>query len=157
MGAVGKILTEVKSGRCDPSSLKGYALRVHEQAHSRPLPSTITDLETGIEELVLLFNEVPLSSRSRMIDRLDYGLYFDMRKRDIERFEAVKKQWCSFLVNKYSTVAKLNESWNTSFKTFEEVTIDKKSTKPTSKKEIAVNEFWESVGKDKELLSIEEE
>src|SRR5579884_3555486 len=36
MGPVGKILNEVKSGRMDPTSLKGYALRVHEAAQQFP-------------------------------------------------------------------------------------------------------------------------
>ncbi|MBY0552131.1 MAG: hypothetical protein K2W95_32915 [Candidatus Obscuribacterales bacterium] len=161
MGPVGKILYEVRSGRSDAASLKGYALRVQEQANARPSVSSIADLEKGIEELVQLMEKVPLAFRDRLIDKLDYGLYFDMRKRTLEKKEAVINQWQTFLSSRYSTIAELNSSWKEEYQSFDKVMIQKKSAgsraKDASAKQVDTVEFWESIGKDKEVLVAEEE
>ncbi|MBX9685299.1 MAG: hypothetical protein K2X27_01280 [Candidatus Obscuribacterales bacterium] len=161
MGAVGKILYEVKSGRSDAASLKGYALRVQEQNTSKLSSSSIADLETGIDELVRLYNEVPLSSRDQLLDRLDYGLYFDMRKRMLERKELIFKQWFDFLNAKYKDISNLNSAWKENFESFERVVIQKKSagsrSKDATQKQTDIFEFWESIGRDKEVLVAEEE
>jgi len=88
MGPVGKILSEVKSGRRDAGSLKGYAVRVHEGAGRSLSPPALQALEQGIEGLVGLLNAAPLTVHDRLLDRLDYGLYFDLRKKQVESKEA---------------------------------------------------------------------
>jgi len=161
MGSVGKILSEIRSGRSDAASLKGYALRVQEQSGSQLSTASIKDLESGIEDLVELFTGVPLAFRDQLIDRLDYGLYFDLRKKNLERKEAIIKQWHSFLLNRYAEIEKLNSAWKENHESLGDVMIQKKATGSRSKdatpKQVDVFEFWESVGKGNETLVIEEE
>lgn len=161
MGPIGKILYEVRSGRSDAASLKGYALRVQEQTNSRTSVSSVADLEKGIETLVQLMENVPLSFRDRLIDKLDYGLYFDLRKRMLEKKEAIIEQWQSFLSCRYSSIAMLNSAWKEEYPSFDRVMIPKKSAgsraQGASAKQVDIFEFWELVGKDKEVLVTEEE
>jgi hypothetical protein len=79
MGPVGKILNEIKSGRMDPASLKGYALRVHESSGKSPSAEAAAALEQGIDMLVELLGQVPTPYHDRLLDRLDYGLFFALR------------------------------------------------------------------------------
>lgn len=161
MGPIGKILNEVRSGRLDAASLKGYALRVQEQSAVRAELSAIQHLEAGIVGLVELVSGVPLSFRDKVIDRLDYGLYFDLRKRMLERREVFVDHWRKFLSEKYAGISDLNQSWKEVHKSFEDVPIQKKAVGSRSanstQKQNDVFEFWESVGKEKEVLVSEEE
>jgi hypothetical protein len=150
MGPVGKILGEVKSGRRDPPSLKGYAMRVHEATGRNPSPASLEALERGIDHLVRLLVETPVTTHDRLLDRLDYGLYYDLRKRAIESKEARRQAWLGFLREKYGSEARLSEAWGEEVGAFDELYLPRKgegskARKATAKKrDIAA--FWESQG-----------
>lgn len=149
MGPVGKILREVKSGRWDPASLKGYAIRVHE-ASGVPSLAGVEALEKGIDLLVGLLNGRPITAHERLLDRLDYGLYYELRKRALESKEARRQGWIQFLRNKYGSEASLSEAWEDEVVSFEELylprVVEGSKSKKASTKQRDIVAFWESQG-----------
>jgi len=146
MGPVGKILSEVKSGRRDPDFLKGYVLRIHELSQkSSPSPEALTALETGINLLTELLREVPVTVHDRLIDRLDYGLYFARRKKFLEWLQERNQDYRDWLQKNYSTVEGLNHVWATQFKSWEQVRYGGASSKSykeaSSKQREDMNKF----------------
>jgi hypothetical protein len=121
MGPVGKILNEVRSGRRDPTSLKGYAVRVHEATGRNPSPVA-----------------------------LDYGLYYDLRKRAVESREARRQAWIAFLQNKYKNEADLSEAWKEDIVSFGDLFLPRKAEGSKAKKATVrqhdIAAFWESQG-----------
>lgn len=150
MGPVGKILSEVKSGRRDPASLKGFAVRVHEATGRSPSPGGLQALEHGIDYLVKLLAEAPVANHDRLLDRLNYGLYYDLRKKAIESKEFRRQAWIAFLRNKYGSEAKLSEMWEDEVSSLDELYLPRKAegskTKKASVKQRDVAAFWESQG-----------
>ena len=150
MGPVGKILSEVKSGRRDPASLKGYAVRVHEAAGRGPSQAGLEALEEGIDHLVRLLGDAPLTGHDRILDRLDYGLYYDLRKRALQSKEARRQVWIGFLREKYGTPGRLSQAWGEAVSAFDEVYLPRKAEGSKGKRarvrQQDIAAFWESQG-----------
>lgn len=161
MGPVGKILSEVKSGRRDLASLKGYAVRVHEATGRNPSIAGLEALEEGINHLIGLLAEAPLTVHDRLLDRLDYGLYFDLRKKAIESKEARRQAWIGFLRDKYGNEAKLSEAWGEEGVSFADLYLPRKAegskARKATVKQQDVAAFWESQGATVALEDEEEE
>lgn len=161
MGPVGKILSEVKSGRRDLASLKGYAVRVHEATGRNPSIAGLEALEKGINHLIGLLAEAPLTVHDRLLDRLDYGLYFDLRKKAIASKEARRQAWIEFLRDKYGNEAKLSEAWGEEVMSFADLYLPRKAegskAKKATVKQQDVAAFWESQGTTVALEDEEEE
>ncbi len=103
MGPVGKILQEVKGGKWDAPSLTGYAMNIHL---SNPRVKGISEaarsaLDEGVTGLINLLKAAPVSMHDRILDRVDYGLYYLRRKKGLSWLESVRKQWAAFLRNRY--------------------------------------------------------
>jgi hypothetical protein len=150
MGPVGKILSEVKSGRRDAASLKGYAVRVHEATGRRLSPEGLEVLGQGIDLLVTLLEEAPITAHDRILDRLDYGLYYELRKTEFESKEARRQSWVEFLRKKHGNEEGLSEAWGEPVAGFDEVYLPRKSEgsrgKRASARQRDIAEFWESQG-----------
>lgn len=150
MGPVGKILGEVKSGRRDSASLKGYAVRVHEATGRHPSSACLEALEQGIDHLLKLLAEAPITAHDRLLDRLDYGLYYDLRKKELESKEARRQAWISFLRSKYQNEVALSEAWGEEVTSFDELYLPGKregsKTKKATVRRQDVATFWESQG-----------
>lgn len=150
MGPVGKILSEVKSGRRDPSSLKGFAVRVHEATGRSPSPGALEALEQGIDRLVATLSEAPLTAHDALLDRLDYGLYFDLRKKALESKEARRQVWIAFARDKYGDEGKLSAAWGEEISAFDDLYLPRKAEGAKSAKATAkqrdVAAFWASQG-----------
>ena len=150
MGPVGKILSEVKSGRRDPASLKGYAIRVHEATGRSPSPAGLEALEQGIDCLIRLLTEAPVTVHDRLMDRLDYGLYYDLRKEALESKETRRQAWIAFLRDKYGSEARLSDTWGEEVSNFDELYLPRKregsKTKKATARQQDVAAFWESQG-----------
>lgn len=149
MGPVGKILSEVKSGRRDAASLKGYALRVHEATQKRPSPAALGALEEGIDLLVKLLAGAPTTTHDRILDTLDYGLYYELRKQELESREARRQAWVEFLRKKYGNAQGLSEAWGKP-EDFDDVYLPRKAEgsrlKKANVRQRDIVEFWESQG-----------
>jgi hypothetical protein len=160
MGAVGKILSEVKSGRRDPASLKGYAVRIHEATAKTLSPTGLEALEQGINSLVKLL-EAPITVHDRILDRLDYGLYFDLRKKALAAKEARRQAWIEFLREKYGTEAQLSQAWSVEVNAFDDLYLPRKAEGSKARKATVrqqdIAAFWGSQGATVELDEEEEE
>jgi hypothetical protein len=150
MGPVGKVLSEVKSGRRDSASLKGYAVRVHESTGRSPSPPGLQALEEGIDHVVTLLADATITVHDRILDRLDYGLYYDLRKRALESKEARRQAWLGFLRAKYGTTSRLSEVWGEEVLTFDDLYLPLKAQgskgKKASMRQQDVAAFWQSQG-----------
>ncbi len=157
MGPVGKILSEVKSGRRDAASLKGFAIRVHEAMTKAPSTQALQALEQGIDRLVDVLNKAPLTAHDALLDRLNYGLYFDLRKKELQSKEARRQAWVAFLRERYSDEAKLSDAWNQPVTAFDDLYLPRKAEGSRSKKATPrqkdVAAFWEAQG----VAAVEEE
>lgn len=114
MGPVGKILQEIKKGNWDAEGLSGYAINVH--LHNPKTKGWISEnargyLEEGIEKLLALIRREPVTAQDRILELVDYGLYYRRRKKGIAWLEAVKKEWAEFLKTKYVTSEDLFKAW----------------------------------------------
>ena len=113
MGPVGKILQEVKGGKWDATSLSGYALNIHL---SNPRVKGISDaarsaLDEGVTKLIDLLKSAPVTAHDRILDRIDYGLYYLRRKKGLAWLESVRKDWAAFLRNRYGDGLSAAEAW----------------------------------------------
>ncbi len=113
MGPVGKILQEVKGGKWDAVSLTGYALNIHL---SNPKAKGVSDaaraaLEEGVIKLIGLLGSAPVAAHDRILDRIDYGLYYMRRKKGLEWLESIRNEWAAFLKAKYKDGESLATAW----------------------------------------------
>ena len=88
-------------------------MRVHEASQRSPSADALEALERGIDGLVALLgdSDIPVTIHDRILDRLDYGLYFDLRKQAIASKEARRQEYLAFLRNKYDDEAALAAAW----------------------------------------------
>jgi len=115
MGPVGQILQEAHASKWDAESLAGYALNIHlsnPKANGYISPEARKSLKEGIDRLLMLLNAVPVTAQDRVLDRIDYGLYFTRRAKGLEWAESVRQNFIGFLNDKYSTPEKLAQAWN---------------------------------------------
>jgi predicted RNA-binding protein with RPS1 domain len=113
MGPVGKILQDIKRGKWDAPSLSGYALNIHL---NNPKVKGMNDLarsalEEGITELLSLLKTVPVTAQDKVLELVDYGLYYERRKKSMIHFEKVKKDWVNFLSEKYQAGQEVAVAW----------------------------------------------
>lgn len=114
MGPVGKILQEIKRGRWDAEALSGYAINIH--LHNPKTNGWISEnarahLAEGIEKLLFLIGREPVTAQDRILELVDYGLYYRRRKKKMAWFEGVKNEWIRFLQEKYDTWEDLVQAW----------------------------------------------
>ncbi|MFZ5631596.1 MAG: hypothetical protein ACOY40_01990 [Bacillota bacterium] len=115
MGPIGKILQEVKRGKWDVEGLSGYALNIHlnnPKTKGRISNNAMVALEEGIEKLVSLIKKEPVTAQDRILELVDYGLYYRRRKKNLVWLESIKKEWAEFLRLKYDTWDNLAKAWS---------------------------------------------
>jgi hypothetical protein len=161
MGPVGKVLSEIKRGRRDPGYLKGYVVRVHEMQSRRgggPSAAAMEQLERGIDTTVNLLSATPVTFHDKILDRLDYGLYYELRKRQAASKEARTQMWRAQIKAKYGTVEELAAAWDEASISFDDLYLPPKTEASRSRKatnrQKDVADFWESQGKS---LAVDEE
>lgn len=114
MGPIGKVLQEARTGKWDAESLAGYALNIHlsnPKAKGYISPESREALREGVERLLELLKKVPVTARDKIVDRVDYGLYFLRRAKGLEWLETIRKEFIKFLREKYGGPEKLAEAW----------------------------------------------
>jgi hypothetical protein len=156
MGPIGKLLGKVKGGRRDPDELKGYILNVDRAVRSsskkaRKLSAEgIEALERSIDKTCLLLQGVPPTDQDKVIDRIDYGLYFDLRKTETIQKEARRQAYITFLRNKYGNEVNLSDAWGEEVGNFDELYLPRKAEgskgKKATIKQQDIAAFWESQG-----------
>ncbi len=115
MGPVAKILERAATRKWDAQALTGYALRVHEMNPKAKgyLSSTARQaLEDGTAQLVALCREIPVTAVAKVVERIDYSLYYARRKKGIEWLENTRQMFVRFLQDKYnSDFGRLTTAW----------------------------------------------
>lgn len=114
MGPVGKVLQEAGTGRWDANSLAGFALNIHlsnPRAKGFISEEARNALQDGIARLLDLLNGVPVTAQDKVLDRIDYGLYFLRRTKGLDWLERVRQDFQAFLRAKYGTPESLASSW----------------------------------------------
>ena len=97
--ALCKILQEVKSGKWDADSLAGYALNIHltnPKAKGFISQEARNSLTEGINRLLTLLKSSPVTVHDKILDRIDYGLYFMRRAKVMEAFEKLRQEFAVF-------------------------------------------------------------
>lgn len=114
MGPVAKVLERAQTRKWDAQSLTGYALRAHEmnpKARGYLSPAARQALEDGTTQLVALCREVPVTAVAKVVERIDYGLYYARRKKGIEWLENTRQMFVRFLQGKYGDFPRLAAAW----------------------------------------------
>lgn len=153
MGPVAKILERAQTRKWDAQALTGYALRVHEmnpKARGYLSPAARLALEDGTAQLVTLCREVPVTAVAKVVERIDYSLYYARRKKGIEWLEKTRQMFTRFVQDKYNgNLGALTESWGKDAKdigTFDEIRYpsNKSETykKASAAKKSDIDEFW---------------
>jgi hypothetical protein len=165
MGPAGKILQKVKGEKWDTSSLTGYALNIHM---ANPRSKFISDearafLEKGIDKLLCLLSKVPITAQDKVLERIDYGLYYERRKKGIMEREERRMKLVEFFQIKYNTPEKLAEAWGEKIdkigENFEKIWIPSKKDfdKFKGQKKNDFIEFFKEIEQKGYNLEIEEE
>jgi hypothetical protein len=116
MGPIGKVLQEARTGKWDAESLTGYALNIHlsnPKAKGYISQEARDALRDGINNLLNLLKreDVPITAQDKILDRIDYGLYFVRRAKGLEWMEKIRQEFINFLQKKYGTPVKLTAAW----------------------------------------------
>ena len=159
MGPVAKILDRAKTRKWRADAIKGYALRVHEMNPKSGFVSkdAIDSLSQGIDKLMELCESIPATLLNRVIEQIDYEIYFNRRKQTIEYFEDTRRKFNNYLRTRYSDDSELATAWNEPGLNFENVYYPSKNPKKANEqKKNDIKEFWSLPDSDK-LIPIEEE
>lgn len=115
LGPAGKAISELKAGRYDRDSLLGYTIRAQESAAGQGAsglhPETVEQLELAVDSILAALTAAPQPYHTAILDRLDYGLYYRLRRAELERKESVRRAWTDFLVTEYQTPERISEAW----------------------------------------------
>ncbi|MBV9300663.1 MAG: hypothetical protein JOY62_05580 [Acidobacteriaceae bacterium] len=136
LGPSGKAITELKAGRYHRDSLIGYTLRTHESARTRrwvpePQPEAISALERAVDQILEVLKSAPKPYHSEILDRLHYGLYYRLRRKQIERKEALRQKWVQFLEKRYKTKEAIGEAWKREMPELDAAILPKKQATAT--------------------------
>lgn len=159
MGPVAKILERAKTRKWRAGAIKGYALRIHEMNPKSGFVSkdAADKLSQGIDALMELCEKTPTTLLNRLLEQIDYEIYFNRRKKTIEYLEETRKRFIEFLKRQYSTGDTLATAWNEPGLTFEDVYYPSKNPKKANEQKKAnIAAFWKLPEAEK-LIPIEEE
>lgn len=104
MGPVATILERAATLKWDAQALTGYALRVHEmnpKSRGYLSPRARQALEDGTAQLVALCREIPVTAVAKVVEWIDYSLYYARRKKGIEWLENTRQMFVRFLQERY--------------------------------------------------------
>jgi len=159
MGPVAKILDRAKTRKWRADAIKGYALRIHEMNPKSGFvgKNAVDKLSQGIDDLMMLCEKTPATLLNRLIEQIDYEIYFSRRKKKIEQFEVTRKRFVEFLKGKYHTKEGLAAAWAEPNLAFEDVYYPSKNPKKANDtKKTDIGAFWKLPEAEK-IIPIEEE
>jgi len=112
-GPAGKLISILKSGKLSTkSALIGQITTIHESTGNRLTEESAKKLEKAVDALLEVLDGVPPTKRLRVLSEVDYGLYFERKKKLLEMLARNQEEWISFLKGKYQDINRLNEAWN---------------------------------------------
>lgn len=153
LGPAGKAITELKAGRYDRDSLIGYTLRTQESTPAGQRTSdlrldAVSALEKAVDEILNVLKAAPEPYHAAILDRLDYGLYYRLRRAQILQKEKARQDWIIFLTEKYGSAKALSEAWGREITELESLLLSKKQAPKGQKRSKAeqadIEEFYSS-------------
>lgn len=117
MGPVARILDRAKAGGYTEEALIGDAMRVHEmnpKARGYLSPVARQNLEDGTRRLLALCRNVPTTSIVKVIEQIDYSLYYERRTKGIKWLEEMRVRFGGFLKEKYANDEDYQRAWSKS-------------------------------------------
>ncbi len=151
MGPVPMILDGARVRKEDAKTLVGKAVRAHEMNENNRgylSPSALEALETGTQELLALCGDVPITTVTKVTERVRYTVYYARRKKAIEWLERTRKAFIQFLRERYTNETALATAWGEQSLKYDAVRFPSRKNKAftqandVKKKDIA--DFWDS-------------
>jgi len=104
MGPVGKIIGMAKNRKNTPEFIKARALRIHEMNRISGYVSSeaLQILEEAVDELLEFRQQLSPIELSRIMEMIDYEVYFNRRKKSILELEQIKKEFIEYLKDIYN-------------------------------------------------------
>lgn len=99
MGPVARVIELVKVKGASADHAVGFALRMHEmnpRARGYVSREAVEALEAGTRELLALVSMVPATRLARTLERVDYSLYYQRRKKGIAWLEEISRAFAAF-------------------------------------------------------------
>lgn len=151
MGPVPMILDGARVRKEDAATLVGRAVRDHEMNENNRgylSPSALEALETGTHDLLALCNEVPITTVSKVTERVRYTIYYARRKKNIEWLEQTRKAFIKFLRERYVDESALATAWGEKLSQFDDVRFPSRNNQAFRQandvKKGDIASFWES-------------
>ena len=155
LGPAGKAITELKSGRYHRGSLLGYTIRTQESSRrgqfttDLPLPAVVA-LEKAVDQILDVLKKAPEPYHSTILDRLDYGLFFRLRRAQLQRKEIMRHEWVRFIQKRYESEKAISELWGRPISDLENLVLPKKQApkgqRRTQTEQADIEEFYRSRG-----------
>lgn len=115
MGPVARVLDLVRRGQADFGEIMGRALRMHEMAAPYLSPEGRQSLEKAVRDLLDAIEGCPLAARRRVLEQVEYHVYYLRRMELLRRLEAVFNAWRDFVKQKYDgDIAAVQRAWGDS-------------------------------------------
>jgi hypothetical protein len=115
MGPVARVLDLVRRGQADFGEIMGRALRMHEMAAPYLSPGGRQSLEKAVRDLLDAIEGCPLAARRRMLEQVEYHVYYLRRMELLRRLEKVYDAWRDFVQQKYGgDIAAVQRAWGDS-------------------------------------------
>jgi len=115
MGPVARVLDLVRRGQADFGEIMGRALRMHEMATPFLSLGGRQSLEKAVRDLLGVVKVCPLAARRRVLEQVEYHVYYLRRLESLRRLEAVSKAWRDFVQQKYGDdIAAVQRAWGDS-------------------------------------------
>ena len=163
LGPVPMILDGARVRKEDAATLVGRAVRAHEMNENNRgylSPPALEALETGTRDLLALCNEVPITTVSKVTERVRYTIYYARRKKNIEWLEQTRKAFIEFLRERYADETALATTWGEKLSQFDDVRFPSRNNQAFRQandvKKGDITSFWESIGTEP-IIEEEEE
>jgi hypothetical protein len=115
MGPVARVLDLVRRGQVDFGEIMGRALRMHEMAAPYLSPGGRQSLEKAARDLLDVIASCPLAARQRVLEQVEYHVYYLRRLELLRRLEKVYDAWRDFVQQKYGgDIAAVQHAWGDS-------------------------------------------
>ena len=153
MGPVQRILDGARVRKEDAATLVGRAVRAHEMNENNRgylSPAALEALEMGTRDLLALCNEVPMTTVSKVTERVRYTIYYARRKKSIEWLEQTRKAFIQFLRERYADETALTTAWGEKLSQFDDVRFPSRNNQAFRQandvKKGDITSFWEFIG-----------
>lgn len=165
MGPIGKIIAMAKNRKNTPEFIKARALRIHEMNRISGYVSSeaVKVMQEAVDELMKFRKELSPIELSKIMEMIDYEVYFDRRKKKIEELEQIRKEFIEYLKKRYSAnLNNLRSRWEkANIPEWDDIKFPSKTGKyfqsgnDTQKRDI--KSFWEQhKDLEKKIVEIEE-